>query len=586
MPKITILEESVINKIAAGEVIERPASVVKELVENAIDADATHITVDVEEGGKTLIKVRDNGCGMTTEDAMLCMKRHATSKISTADDLSRIKTLGFRGEGLASIVAVANVVLRTKAHEQDIGVKIVASSCTILKKETIPMQQGTIVEVFDLFVHVPARKKHLKTMHTELRQITLLMTKYALAYPNKTFLLLHHGNELLFAPAAEPLDNLITLFGKNVAYGMIPVDYRADNIHVTGFIGKPTLTRQDKTFQHIFVNKRPIRNNIIVKAVVDAYHTLLHLERQPVFVLDASIDPAIIDVNVHPQKTTMRIENEHMLYSAFYRAVRATLDRARLMPVVSEKQGVQAPLIAQQFHVTERHQTAFVEYNTKTASLSPQHILERAMEKMGVADIIVEKKTNEQISTLQLLGCIHDVFFIAQNELGLVIIDQHAAHERVLYEKFMQQFQEKSIVVQELLEPEQMEFSPTELLLLKEHRDVLQTLGFMLEEFGGKTFLLRSIPAIFGNHVKKDVIYDVLAGLSGKTAVAEFMEEKIIRQACRAAVKANDIVHVNEMKKILHDLEHCQQPYTCPHGRPTMIQFTIPDLERKFKRVV
>ena len=587
---IKLLEESVINKIAAGEVIERPASVIKELVENAIDAKANSITVEVDEGGKSRIKVIDDGTGMGKSDAELCIQRHATSKIEFADDLFNIHTLGFRGEGLASIVAVAQVVLKTKTKEQETGIKITASGGKILKKEDVAIQNGTSVEVSDLFFNVPARKKHLKTMQTELRQITELITRYALAYPEKMFRLMHHGNDLLFSPSAEPLDNLLTIFGKNAAYAMIPVEYTQKDITVKGFVGNPTLTRADKTMQHIFVNRRPIKNDVIVKAVTDAYHTLLHLERQPVFVLNVDIKPAIIDVNVHPQKTTIRIEKENELYDTLFNAVRNSLDSSKLIPVVESRETfIQAPLIAK--NIEEEKQTVF-----EQVEQTPQDILEKAIQKMTeekaveVKPVAVPKpetKASEKISKLKLIGCVHDVFYIAQNELGLVIIDQHAAHERVMYEKLMQQFGDGKIAVQELLEPEQIDFSPTEMLLLKENIETLSELGFVFDEFGGNTMLLRTVPFIFGKNMPKEVVHDVLAQLGEKSnALDQIKEEKIIRSACRAAVKARDVVHENEMKKILDDLRLCRQPFTCPHGRPTMIQFTVPELEKKFKRVV
>lgn len=587
---IKLLEESVINKIAAGEVIERPASVIKELVENAIDAKANSITVEVDEGGKSRIKVIDDGTGMGKSDAELCIQRHATSKIEFADDLFNIRTLGFRGEGLASIVAVAQVVLKTKTKEQETGIKITASGGKILKKEDVAIQNGTSVEVSDLFFNVPARKKHLKTMQTELRQITELITRYALAYPEKMFRLMHHGNDLLFSPSAEPLDNLLTMFGKDAAYAMIPVEYTQKDITVKGFVGNPTLTRADKTMQHIFVNRRPIKNDVIVKAVTDAYHTLLHLERQPVFVLNVDIKPAIIDVNVHPQKTTIRIEKENELYDTLFNAVRNSLDSSKLIPVVESRETfIQAPLIAK--NIEEEKQTVF-----EQVEQTPQDILEKAIQKMTeekaveVKPVAVPKpetKASEKISKLKLIGCVHDVFYIAQNELGLVIIDQHAAHERVMYEKLMQQFGDGKIAVQELLEPEQIDFSPTEMLLLKENIETLSELGFVFDEFGGNTMLLRTVPFIFGKNMPKEVVHDVLAQLGEKSnALDQIKEEKIIRSACRAAVKARDVVHENEMKKILDDLRLCRQPFTCPHGRPTMIQFTVPELEKKFKRVV
>lgn len=611
MPKIKLLDDALINKIAAGEVIERPASVVKELVENAIDAGATVIITEIEEGGKSKIKVTDNGCGMEKEDALLCLERHATSKISDADDLFKIMTMGFRGEALASIAAIAEISLKTKTKTAQTGFKVLASGSTVLESHDIAMPDGTTIEVTNLFFNVPARKKHLKTMQTELRQVAELMTKYALAYPEKTIKLMHHQQEIIFAPATEnAIDRILTIYGKKVTYGMLPIQYTHNEIGVRGFLSKPTITRNDKEVQHIFVNHRAVKNTIISKAVYDAYHTLLHLENHPLFILNVEINPGLIDVNVHPQKEVIRVEKENELYLAIFNAVRNTLDNAKLVPIIAEEKQVctQAPLLAKQFTVQEEKQTFF----------SAQEILDRALKKVigdeekKAGEIIEEQEDieeqeenkeessavalttqaaavrgTERISTLKIVGRIHNVFYLAENELGLIIIDQHAAHERVLYEKFMEQYYGKTIKTQELLVPEEIDFSPAEMLLYKENKRYIEQVGFHLEEFGRNTMLLRSVPSILGRLIDKETIHEILAQIHDKAMLLnEVQEEKIIRTACRAAVKANDVVHMHEMQTILQQLQKCKQPFTCPHGRPTMIQFTIPELEKKFKRVV
>lgn len=613
MPKIKLLDEALINKIAAGEVVERPASLVKELVENAVDADATSITVEADEGGKSRIKVTDNGCGMEKDDALLCLERHATSKIATTDDLFNIKTMGFRGEALASIAAVSELVLKTKTKENKVGCKILANGGRILETQEVAVPEGTSVEVTNLFFNVPARKKHLKTIQTELRQITELMTKFALCYPEKTFKFVHQGQDLLFSPATtNSLDAVLLLYGKKVAYGMLPVDTVHNEITVRGFLSKPTLTRGDKTIQHIFINKRAVKNQIISKAVYDAYHTLLHLDNHPLFVLHVEIQPELLDVNVHPQKAVIRVEKEQELYTAVFNAVRNALDSAQLIPVIAEEKPttVQAPLIAKQyssFSVAEEKQAFFKkeEGQEENREVNPQEIFEKIVQKFTNTETLLQEQEKrdtieetptttttpaisgtERISSLKLIGCIHDTFYLAENELGLVIIDQHASHERVLYEKFMQQFYEKNIPVQELLAPEEMEFSPTEMLVLQENKEILERLGFQFEEFGRNTMLLRTIPSVLGRFLDKEIVHEILVQLGEKTSLDVVKEEKIIRSACRAAVKAHDVVHLPEMKTILQQLQQCRQPFTCPHGRPTMIQFTIPELEKKFKRVV
>ncbi len=627
MPKIKLLDDELINKIAAGEVVERPASVVKELVENSIDAGATIITVEIEEGGKSKIKVTDNGYGMEKEDALLCLERHATSKIADADDLFKITTMGFRGEALASVAAIAELSLKTKTKTAETGFKVLASGGKFLESHDIAMPDGTSIEVTNLFFNVPARKKHLKTIQTELRQVAELMTKYALAYPEKTIKLMHHQQEILFAPATvNSIDRVLTIYGKKVAYGMLPVGYTYNEIEIKGFLSKPTITRNDKEVQHIFVNHRAVKNNIINKAVYDAYHTLLHLENHPLFILNVMINPGLIDVNVHPQKAVIRVEKENELYLAVFNAVRNTLDNAKLVPIIAEEKPTftQAPLMAKQFTVQEEKQTFFAgreneeeKQSENSADISAQEILNRALQKVtggeeqksengnreeisGNGAETKEQNTpvaltteasaiagTERISTLKLIGRIHNVFYLAENELGLVVIDQHAAHERVLYEKFMEQYYGKNIKTQELLVPEEIDFSPAEMLLYQENKKYIEQLGFHLEEFGRNTMLLRTVPSILGKLIDKETIHEIMVQINDKAMLLnEVQEEKIIRTACRAAVKANDVVHLQEMQTILQQLQKCKQPFTCPHGRPTMIQFTIPELERKFKRVV
>jgi DNA mismatch repair protein MutL len=590
--KIKLLDDALINKIAAGEVVERPASVVKELVENSLDAGATTITVEIEEGGKSFIKVTDNGSGMEKEDALLCLERHATSKISTTEDLFNITTMGFRGEALASIAAVSQLLLRTKTKQNSVGTKILCSAGKIFETAETVMPAGTSIEVTDLFFNVPARKKHLKTMQTELRQITELMTKYVLAYPEYTFKLLHHNQEIIFSPSAKPLDALHTIYGKKIAAAMISVEYTQEDISVSGFISKPTLTRNDKTIQYIFINKRTVKNHIVTKAVYDAYHTLLHLDNHPLFILHVTINPKIIDVNVHPQKAVIRVEKEDELYQALFNAIRHTLDSAQLMPVVEEKPQPTQIMLQKQTIVQEEKQSFM---KPLSLDLKPQEILEKALEKVNeieqkpispISSAPVVVKPDNRISTVKLIGKIHNTFYLAENELGLVIIDQHAVHERVLYEKFMQQYFDNAIHIQELLVPEEIEFSPAEMLLVKDNFKALEKLGFQFDEFGKNTMLLRTIPLVLGKHLPKEIVHEILQQLEEKTAITFAKEEKLIRNACRAAVKANDVVHVQEMSSILQELQKCKQPFTCPHGRPTMIQFTIPELEKKFKRVV
>lgn len=565
MGKIKLLSEEVINKIAAGEVVERPASVVKELVENAIDAQADVITVTLEESGMTEIIVEDNGMGMDKEDAVHALQRHATSKLSNADDLFAIRTLGFRGEALASIAAVAKVELLTKRIQDVIGMSIRVEAGEIKEPRETACNPGTKISVRDLFYNVPARKKHLKQAATELRAVIDIITRYALLYNTISFILIHGQKRILHAPATtEKRYRVASVYGPALAEQLIPVDYYWNDVHVSGFIAKPTATRNDKAMQTLFVNKRLVKNYVLTQAVYKGYHTLLHLDKHPSFIIHIELAPEKIDVNVHPQKTEIRIDKEQDLFMGIMQAIKFALETSPLVPQIIEEKHNEA-IAFKQFQTTEEKQTL----------LAPNVTAEK-----------IEQQVTEKVSSLRLLGRVHNLFYLAENELGLVIIDQHAAHERVLYEKFKQQLEQNAVKKQELLQPELLELAAIEASVVEENKIIFERLGFNVEPFGNTSFLLRTIPSVLGRQLKKEVFFDVLGGLTEiETRVEAEREDKIMRTACRAAVKANDVVEVTEMYDIMLALQRCENPFTCPHGRPTMIQFTIPELERKFKRV-
>ena len=567
MGSIHILQEELINKIAAGEVVERPASVVKELIENAIDAGASEIIISVREGGISSIKVEDNGSGMDSEDAVLSLQRHATSKIQQTADLFSIKTLGFRGEALASIAAVSEMTLQTKRQDALLGTLLSMEGGVLKEQKETACNHGTTIEIRNLFYNVPARKKHLKIMTTEFRSLLDVVTRYALLYHGITFCLSHNEKRMLHAPATnEMLYRIVSVYGSELADRLIPVDYFYNDLHIKGFISKPTATRNDKSMQTIFVNKRWVKNYLITQAVYKGYHTLLHLDKHPVFILHVLIAPEKVDVNVHPQKTEVRIEHENDLFVGIVQAVKFALETGQLVPNIVEEKPFDQNVSLKQFQAVWEKQTM----------LAPDALSEK-----------IDNQVTEKISSLKLVGKVHNLFYLAENELGLVIIDQHAAHERVLYEKFKRQLEQNAVKKQELLQPEMLELSPVESSLVEENIAVFNHLGFVLELFGENTFLLRSIPSVLGRQLKKEVFFDVLGGLQElQTRVEAEREDKIMRTACRAAVKANDTVEISEMYEIMLALQRCENPFTCPHGRPTMIQFTIPELERKFKRTV
>jgi DNA mismatch repair protein MutL len=569
--KIHQLSEDIVNKIAAGEVIERPASVVKELVENALDAGATVVDVDVMKAGKELIRVRDNGCGMSVEDAKLCFVRHTTSKIRSADDLHGIRTLGFRGEALSSIAAVSHFVLMTKEKGMLSGTDVVVSGGIVGAMKEVGCADGTCIEVHDLFLNTPVRKKFLKSDTSELGHIVDIVSRYALIHSSVAFTLTHNGNVLFRSAASGMLDSLITLYGADVAKELVPVTAEADGIVITGFISKPTVSRADKTDQSIFVNGRLVSSPLIQHALHEAYHSTLFVHRYPVVALSIVVDPARVDVNVHPTKKEVKFEHGEVIYRFVYHAVKDALMKHNLVPA-----GV--------FGVQSTLSDGLPRYTFEAASqtvlqASPALVVrEEALE--------VEYIPSSKLPPLRLLGQIHKTFFAAETPGGMLIIDQHIVQERVLYEKFMRQYMENAVKSQTLLEPEMVEFSAVDAVVLKEYITDLKALGFDLEEFGGNSFLVRSIPMVFGRAQPRELLHDLIQQLvSGKrTSVAQKAEEIITRMSCRYSVKAGDTVVIPQMRSLLAELDTCTLPYHCPHGRPIFILVSIDELEKMFLR--
>lgn len=587
------LTEDLINKIAAGEVVERPASVVKELIENAIDAQATRIIIEVFDGGKERITVADNGIGMNHADAKLCLERHTTSKIKNTLDLFNIHTLGFRGEALASIAAVSKLDLQTKDETSDVGICIKTEGGKLISEEQIALPRSTSVEVTDLFFNVPARKKHLKSTATELKNIVDVATRYALLYPQIAFKLCHDGTILINVPTTpELLQRIASMYGARLVQDLLAVGYTKGDITVEGFISKPAAARNDRSLQHIYINKRWVRNDIISKAIYDACHTVLFLEKQPIVILNITIDPTKMDVNVHPTKTTVRLDKEQDVYQAVYEAVREVLYTKVLMPEVvlqERKRDAQSSL-----HVPVHAPLSKPLFDREVQTPLPVHQeAQNATPSTGGLSLHQPQRSSQHTSLsgtpqqkLRILGRIKETFIVGENDLGMVLIDQHAMHERIMYEKFMEQFFAKSIQKQELLQPIPIELTPSEQVTLHAHTALFSGLGFDVEKFGQHTLVIRTWPSVFGRMQRKELMYDLLAELHEKPLKTdEIKEERLVRRACRSAVKAHDSLELPEIYAMIEELHRCKMPYTCPHGRPTMIQFTAYELEKKFKRV-
>lgn len=521
--KIIILDESLINKIAAGEVIERPASIVKELIENAIDAKTKHIFIDVKEGGKSYIKVSDNGQGMSKKDAELSWHRHSTSKIKTVDDLFAINSLGFRGEALGSIAAISELSIITKPENEVKGIKITVKAGKKISKEVIGCPQGTTIEVKNLFFNTPARKKYLKSMEVELRHIIDIVTRYALIHPEIHFKLYHHSKEILNAPFANEFINLSYVYG-NISKEFLRIESQNKFI-ITGFISKPSISKSTKNDQSIYVNKRYIKNSTISTAINDAYKTLMMVKRFPVVILNIEIPSKYTDVNVHPQKSEIRIQNEQHLYQEVFEAVRTTLQKNDLIP--------------QTLSPGIKKIVDFAPASRKHYTIEPKQKL------------LVRESDGSKLPGMNILGVVNKTYILAEIPGHLLLIDQHAAAERIIYEKFMEQLKNKKVNVQELLNQYILEVTPKQFNTAISNQEFLHELGYFFEEFGKNTLIVKKIPVVLGKQFDKNLFLDFVDELekSKKPVTLDmFFHNKIASIACRTAIKAGDNITEPQIK--------------------------------------
>lgn len=574
---IQILPEEVASQIAAGEVVERPSSVVKELIENALDAGADQITILVREAGKRLIEVIDNGKGIPAKELKLAVHRHATSKLKNAADLFRVATLGFRGEALASIGSVSFLTLSSRVRKDDLGGSIRVEGGDIHPAQDLGMPPGTTVRVEHLFYNVPARLKFLKTDRTEKRHINDMVSRYSMANSMVRFKL-YHADDLIFQTtgSGDLREVISSVYGLGTAKQMIEVIYEDENVEMTGFISPPGLTRSNRREMLFYVNQRPVSDHALSSAVTQAYHTLVMKGRYPVVVLFLTLAPDKVDVNVHPTKAEVRFLDKGELFKAVSRGVRRALLAHTPVQEVSSLRGV----------------------NLWGGSAPDRRYAQRAIDPswtMLVGNreegVFGQENDSAQISSplgapiLRLIGQVAATYLIAEGPDGLYLIDQHAAHERVLFEKFTAERNEEH-ASQVLLDSVVVEFSPASADLVKEHIPILMKLGFRIEEFGPGSFVIRSVPGVLQGSSPEGMLRAAVEDLEvDETPLERNIEEKIIARVCkRAAVKAGQVLKPEEQTQLLLDLEACQSPRTCPHGRPTMIHLSVDLLERKFGR--
>lgn len=572
MSIIKILPENLVNQIAAGEVVERPSSVVKELVENSLDAGASKIVIEVKEAGKTLIKVADNGFGMEKEDAKLALHRHATSKLLEEKDLWNIRTMGFRGEALASISSVSQLTLKTRREKDISGTEINCDGGEIVKISETGMSPGTQIEVRSLFFNTPARQKYLKKESTELGHISALISTIALANPQIHFTFIHNDKTILDLPKTNDLTTRVAdIFGRTTSEAMLPIFYESSGLKINGLIGKPVLSRSTSHHQYIFVNNRPIQHFLIANMVKEAFHSMLMEGKKPVFILNLEIDPAMVDVNVHPRKIEVRFADQQNIVRIIYLAVKTALEKSSLAPKAFTE--TQRYMSDRKFDFVNDERTGGREIPSTPSAQS-------------FASFIGTENAQDKPKTIAL-SQVANSYIVAKNEDKIVLVDQHAAHERVRYEELMNQLENKEKQIQPLLMALNLELTEQEKRLLEDNMQVFQNLGFEIENFGGNTFAVNGVPSFLAREDTEGVIKGVIDDiLNEKTPTkSQGMIETIINyMACRSAIKFGQKLQLNEMDELIKEMDMLKRPYTCPHGRPTMITLSLGELEKMFGR--
>jgi len=579
---IQILPPELAAKIAAGEVIERPASVVKELVENAIDAGADDVRVEVAQGGRRTIIVSDNGCGIPAEQVQTAFARHATSKLTSVEDLYRVRTLGFRGEALASIASVARMSLATRTQDEALGTSVVYEGGTLVRTSPVARNRGTEVTVENLFYNTPARLKFLRSDTTEAGHIARLMGSYALAFPDRRFELQSNGRLVSRTTGTGQMrDVMLALYGLDVAEQMleIPQDaYRRDRISVWGLVGAPELHRSNRRDIIFFVNHRWIQDTALAFAVSQAYHSLLPEGRHPLVVLNIELPPEEVDVNIHPTKQEVRFREQGAVYSAVQWAVRSTLMSQRPVPA--------APLVGRTsagwLRQFDAHRTSL----TPGQSALAMDLLrtEDASHESGTGIPAPDARPTARLPMLRVIGQIAQTYIVAEGPGGMYLIDQHAAHERIRYEALQEQHSAAQAPAQQLLTPALVEFSPQQSTLLEDHLSDLAAFGFDVSLFGHNTFLVKAVPAGLPPDLVSVALAEMLDAATEGGAGFSWADQALMTLACHTAVRAGQTLDQQELRDLVQQLERTALPHTCPHGRPTMVHVSQAQLERYFHR--
>lgn len=665
MQHIQVLDQVTIDKIAAGEVIERPASIVKELVENAIDAGATHVTIEIEEGGISLIRITDDGSGIMKEDIRNAFLRHSTSKIRNVEDLLHITSLGFRGEALSSIAAVTKVEVITKTKEAILGTRYVIEGGQELSLDEAGSSDGTTFIIRQLFYNVPARRKFLKTAMTEAGHVQDLLIRLALSHPEVAFRFLNNNQEKLRTSGSGKLKDVIyNIYGRDVASNLLELDYRQGGIHITGYLGKPLITRGNRNFETFFVNGRYVKSTMISRAVEDAYKDFMMQHKFPFVVLHFQVDTETVDVNVHPTKMELRFQNQQEVYKTVFEAIHRQLLEPELIPQVEvpepltspvqEKKKTPspdlklvrrvmpsdskeaaasitttpidsaAPTASEQVKEEPHNEDYFIRkmrervmsYHNRNSSAEvkdqkkifrPEEQKKRiqtsvheattykvnetpVIQKPKQLDLFEEKLLKRETrAEYRLIGQVFDTYWLVQFQDNLYIIDQHAAHERVLYERTLKEMKNREFTSQYLSPPIILTLSMQEAELLKTHKERFERIGFEIDPFGGEEYAIRAVPANLFSIAKKELFMEMLDNLAdglSTNMTPDIIDEKVASMSCKAAVKGNNRLSAQEVDALIGELLELENPYHCPHGRPTIIAMSKKELEKKFKRIV
>ncbi len=682
MARINILDEATINQLQAGEVVERPSSVVKELVENSVDAGSKKIIVEIEDGGKKFIRITDNGSGIDSSEVEKSFLRHATSKINKIDDLYDLYSLGFRGEALASIASVAKIEMITRPKDEPVGTKILVEGGNIKLKEPVGTNNGTTIMVRDLFFNTPVRQKFLKSTHAETINISDLINKLAIGNPNVSIKYVNNKKTMLNSPGDGKLINTIrSIYGKDITENLIELNHESQFFKISGYIGNNNVYRANKNLQHIYINKRYVKSKVILDAISEGYKSLIPINKHAVCFLNIEIDPSKIDVNIHPTKLELKFENEQQIYVELKEYIRSSLIRSNLIgkyetfdkkenliskPITSPKkienkseqinvdnlnQGILNNLEKEyknqtyNFEELEERKKLEKEFKeskntinqlktdevivldeaidlnkvysfndllelekkeeakkldddiykknneiyTQSNNLENQSINEDSIsyeKNMHQPEFIEDKKHQFCLNEYIVIGTIFKTYIILQRGSNMYLLDQHAAHERVLYERYMDKFYNMDINMQMLLDPIVLELSTTDMLKIEKNIDLFMKFGFEIEIFGKNHIMIRCVPTIFGTPESEKFVLDIIDNIDEINNNYELKGEKFASMACKSAIKANDTIYEEEINSLLKQIEMCKNPFTCPHGRPIFVEISKTEIEKMFKRIM